>query len=453
MKHIVYDRHPIGNKRFKWRQREFTLSTFACIALKDSIEGDIKTSVDRSVRNCKEAGFNMVELGWACHEGAWAAVEACEKYGLDLLFQDMTIMGGMQHHCLENKVAPSVPKALTEKLRPMKHTVGYYVWDEPNTEDQLSEARRQMDMLEQFDPDALLFVVALPHYNHGGEDKKGLTWDNGKFAPYVRRYIEVMDPPVLSFDHYPVGDYFGGWDGHTYDYAKQLDDTYMWLDMALFRKEGLKNDLPFWFYYQGYTLYQCTKAEDFVFPMVRCFMYAAAMHGAKGLQQYTAAHANKLSVIDAAGNKARFFYDQKAIHAEFKALGNTLMALDSKLVYHSDDLLPGDKLMPEYVDDIENSDIFLGRLPNRTSVGELEDKYGNKYVIVLNRDYERASEITLDMKGDFRIYEVSKVDGYQDVIHDSVSKLPLKLAPGDAVLLRIQPANEEAFTCEYKLAG
>ena len=321
-----------------------------------------------------------------------------------------------------------------------------------NTMEQLTEARRQMDMLEQVDPEALLFVVALPNYNHGGEDKKGLTWDNGKFAPYVRKYIEIMDPPVLSFDYYPVGDFFGAWGEKTYDYKKQLDDSYMWLDMALFRKEGLKNDLPFWFYYQGYTLYTWTREEDFVFPMVRCFMYAAAMHGAKGLQHYTAAHKNKLSVIDAAGNKAKFFYDQKAIHAEFKALGNTLMALNSKLVYHSDDLLPGDKFMPEYVDNIEQSNVFCGKLPNRTSVGELEDEYGNKYVIVLNRDYEKTASITLDMKDDFRIYEVSKVDGYQDLIHESASKLPLELAPGDAVLLRVQPASEEAFTCEYKLA-
>ncbi len=38
----------------------------------------------------------MTELGRACYEGAWAAVDACEKYGLDLVFQDMSIMGGMK---------------------------------------------------------------------------------------------------------------------------------------------------------------------------------------------------------------------------------------------------------------------------------------------------------------------------------------------------------------------
>lgn len=449
MKHLVYERYPLGNKRFIWRQKDFVLSTFACAD--KTVEGDPKEALDKAVRHCKEAGFNMTELGWVGHEGAWAAVEACEKYGLDLIFQDMTIMGGMQHHCLDNKVDFSVPKKLAEDLRPYKHTVGYYVWDEPHSMEQLTEARRQMDMLEKVDPEALLFVVALPNYNNAGEDNKGYNWENGKFVPYVERYVEMMDPPVLSFDYYPVGNYFNCWGDHRYNYDNQLDDTYMWLDMALYRKVAEKNNLPFWFYYQGFSLYRSEDPENFIFPMVRCFMYAAVLYGAKGLQHYKAASISGVSVVDAAGNKAKFFEEQKEIHKEFHALGNTLMALDSKLVYHSDDLLPGDKFLPDYIERIEDSEIFCGKLPKRTSVGELEDAYGNRYVIILNRDYEKEADITLDMKGDFRIYEVSKVDGYQDIIHESVSKLPIKLAPGDAVLYRVQPASEEAFTCDYKL--
>ncbi len=449
MKHVVYNRYPLGNKRFKWRQKDFVLSTFAVIGR--TVNGDPETVVDNNVRYLKEAGFNMTELGWACHAGAWAAVEACEKYGLDLIFQDMTIMGGMQNHCIDNKVSFDVPKKLVETLKPKKHTIGYYVWDEPHSEEQLTEARRQMDMLEQLDPEALLFTVALPNYNNAGERKKGYNWENGEFVPYIDRFIEKMDPPVLSFDYYPVGNYFNVWGDHRYNYDNQMDDTYMWLDLAVYRKKALLKDLPLWFYYQGCQLYKSEDPEKFTFPMVRVCMYAGALYGAKGLQHYEACYRDDLSVCNDRGEKGRFFYDQKAIHAEFKALGNTLMALDSKLVYHSDDLLPGDKFMPDYIEKIEDSEIFSGKLPKRTSVGELEDAYGNRYVMILNRDYEKEMDITLEMKGDFRIYEVSKVDGYQDIVHESVSKLPVKLAPGDAVLYRVQPASDEAFTCEYKL--
>ena len=96
MKHLIYNRYPLGNKRFKWRQKDYVLSNFAAIG--SVVLGDPTEVLDKNIASLKEAGFTMTELGWACHEGAWAAVEACEKHGLDLIFQDMSIMGGMQHN-------------------------------------------------------------------------------------------------------------------------------------------------------------------------------------------------------------------------------------------------------------------------------------------------------------------------------------------------------------------
>ncbi|MBQ9115457.1 MAG: hypothetical protein IJY04_00370 [Clostridia bacterium] len=448
MKNIVYDRFPLGNKRFNWRQKEYALSTFSAIGPK--IYGDPAEVLDRNIRYIKEAGFNMTELGWACHEGAWAAVDACERYGLDLIFQDMSIMGGMQHNCLENKVPFAVPEKLVDTLKNKKHVIGYYVWDEPYSEEMFTEARRQMDMLHTLAPDALLFTVAIPDYNRFGEDGAGFRWENGRFAPYVDEFIARMDPPVLSFDYYPVGDYFGAWNGHRYNYEKQLDDTYMWLDLALFRKKALEKDLPLWFYYQGCQLFECEDADKFIFPMVRVFMYAGALYGAKGLQHYQACDRDDISIVNPSGEKGRFFEDQKAIHKEFSALGNTLMALDSTLVYHSSDLLPGDKYMAEWCDSV-NSSTFFTELPKRTSVGEFADKYGNKYIMILNRDYEKPLKCEIPMKGEYRLYEVSKVNGKQSVLADKTAALKLDLIPGDAILIRVQDAKDEAFTCEYRL--
>ena len=449
MKHLIYNRYPLGNKRFKWRQKDYVLSNFAAIG--SVVLGDPAEVLDKNIASLKEAGFNMTELGWACHEGAWAAVDACEKHGLDLVFQDMSIMGGMQFRFLENKVPFEVVKELVGKLKDKKHTVGYYVWDEPNTMEQFAEARRQMNMLEELDPEALLFTVGLPNYNHGGDERKGLTWEMGNFVPYVDDFIREMDPPVLSFDYYPVGNYFNAWGDHRYSYENQMDDTYMWLDLALYRRKAAENNLPLWFYYQGCQLYASEDADKFVFPMVRVCMYAGALYGAKGLQHYQACDRDDISVVNPKGERGRFFEDQKAIHKEFAALGNTLMALDSKLVYHSDDLLPGDRFMAEWCDSIADSTLFTA-LPKRTSVGEFKDAFGNKYIMVLNRDYEKPLCCEIPINGEYRIYEVSKVDGKQNVVADKTGALKIDLIPGDATLLRIQDASEEAFTCEYKLA-
>lgn len=56
----------------------------------------------------KEAGFNLLELGWEEHEGTWATVEACENNEINLLFRDMSLMSGMSFHYLGRKVSRKI---------------------------------------------------------------------------------------------------------------------------------------------------------------------------------------------------------------------------------------------------------------------------------------------------------------------------------------------------------
>ena len=452
MKNKVFKRYPVGNSRFIWKQKEYTISTFSGFPQFGTQEGDINEVADKYAKHHKEAGFNLLELGWVEHEGAWAAVEACEKNKINLLFQDMSLMGGMSFNYVDRKVSREEIKAVVDKLKDKKYTVGYYVWDEPQSEEQMEEARRQMDILQELCPEALLFTVAVPDYNENPDRKGevGVTWENGKYAPYIERFAEKMSPPVMSFDYYPVGDYFNVWPGHKYNYENQLDDSFMYLSMAQNRAVAKKHNIPFWFYYQGYKLYECTKEEDFIFPMVRCFMYSAILYGAKGLQNYaTGEKGNRFLNPD--GSKGAFFEEQKKVNFEIINLGNTLMALDSKLIIHSDDLLPGCEYTKTYFDKLEKSKIFSGTLPKRTSIGEFVDEYGNDYAVILNRDFYKTSELELNLKGDFRVYEVSKIDGKQRVIEDNTNEITLILNPGDAVLYRFQKSSEEPYTCDYEL--
>ncbi len=451
MEHRILKRYPIGNKRFKWKQKDYIISTFSGFPQSGTEVGDRKEVADRYARYHKEAGFNLMELGWVAHEGAWAAADACEKNEIDLLFQDLSMFGGMDSRNLDKNTTRDDIYAIVDRLKDKKHIVGYYIWDEPHTDEQLTEARRQMDIFQEAAPEALLFTVAVPDYNYFGPGVLGDTWENGGYVPYIHRFAERMDPPVMSFDYYPVGNYFDAWPGHTYSYENQLDDSFMYLSMALVRDVAKKHDIPFWFYYQGYHLYKKThKSEDFVFPMVRLFMYSAVLYGAKGLQNYaTGEIGNRFMNPD--GTKGDFYEDQKKINFEIRNLGNTLMALDSKLIIHSDDLLPDCEYTKPYFNSLSESKIFASKLPNRISIGELEDEYGNKYAVVLNRDYEKKKDIELKLKNNFRIYEVSKTDGKQRITEDNTNVLKLSLDPGDAVLCRIQDAEKEAYTIEYAL--
>ena len=367
MDHKIFVRHPLGNPHRHWRQDNFILSTF-------SARG---SNMRKVIKNCVDAGFTMLELGWATHEQAFEAVQLCEEYGIDLLFQDFTLHGGMQEFISrEGELQSMVPLANT--LAPWKRTVGVYIWDEPFRPDQLAEARRQADLYEQAAPDKLPFTVAIPSYN------TEYTWQNGLFTKYLYDYAKKIDPPVLSLDYYPFG--LPG-----YNDAEQLDTSLLWSDLGLLRKVAQAYRMPLWFYYQAVNLH---KYHRFTFPMVRSQMYAGAMYGAKALQEFTAVDA----VITEEGDRGPIFEETKRIHAEFRALGNTLMALQSVGVYHSAELLAGSPYLTGLADELTGHDILPQTLPRRCSVGELADAYGHRYFLFLNRDVDVPLDAELSLK-------------------------------------------------------
>ena len=54
MKNVVYNRYPLGNKRFKWRQKDYVLSNFAIIGR--TVDGDPAEVLDKNAAYLKEAG-------------------------------------------------------------------------------------------------------------------------------------------------------------------------------------------------------------------------------------------------------------------------------------------------------------------------------------------------------------------------------------------------------------
>ena len=419
MEKKIFARYPLGNPRRKWKQDNFILSNF-------SAKGDDMRKV---IRNCADAGFNMLELGWASPEQAADAVVYCEQLGVDLLYQEMKRYGGMQAYRFYEK---NDLEGVIRDHRQWKCIKGYYIWDEPLLDDQLAEARMLTDICEKEAPDMLPFNVAIPSYN------TEYTWGNGQFSDYLERYVTTIDPVQLSLDYYPVG--MG-----EHNETVQFDRSRIWCDLGLMKKLGEKYDMPIWFYYQGQNLHD---APFFIFPMVRAMMFAGVLYGAKGLQHYTACGA----IITQEGERDIFFDDQKKIHEEFKNLGETLMALTCKRVIHDETVDPNCEMYEELHSKEADSDYLACKLPKRISVSEFEDEYGNGYMMVLNRDYMKCAEVSLDLNGKYRVYEVSKADGLQDKIFDCTDKLELKLDAGDACLIRLQKAEEEEFTIEYRLS-
>lgn len=439
MKTVRLERFPMGNPRFNWKQRELVLSTFNGIGL-DSIKDKNVEATKRNMELCRDCGFTMVEMGWADSAKAWRAVEVSDEVGLDIVFQDLSIMGGMMYRLWDRPVTDDKIRETARSLKDKKHVIGFYVWDEPYDDTLFAEVRRQSDILKEECPDALLFSVFPPSYNRASSVK------DDAFLPAFEGYMEKVSPPVISLDHYPIGDYFDLTEGFVYDEEKQLDNALIWYDLAVLREMSRKYKMPFWFYYQGIPIFSCV--EKLEFTKVRTMAYAALLYGAKGLQHYSAGGA----VFTADGQKGEQFEQLKGMHSAMRALGNTLMALESRAVYHSAELRPGwiyGGLYDGVCDDISNSRYLSPDLAVRTSVAELSDAYGNDYIMLQNREFYGERAVSFSFKTPVDLYEVSKTDGKMRLTHEGVTSLELTLGGGDAALYRIAPAGSEKTVIEY----
>ncbi len=218
MENKILKRYPLGNPHRIWKQDNYILSNF-------SAKGDDMRKV---IRNCAEAGFNLLELGWASPEQAEQAVIYCEQLGVDLIYQELKRYGGMQGNRFYEK---NDLEGVINDHRKWKCIKGYYIWDEPLLDDQIDEARVLTDICQREAPELIPFTVAIPSYN------AEYTWGNGKFPEYLEKYVTRIDPPVLSLDYYPVG--MG-----EHNATVQFDRSRMWCDLGLMKKLGEKYNMP-----------------------------------------------------------------------------------------------------------------------------------------------------------------------------------------------------------------
>ena len=124
MKKKLLARFPLSNPRRLWRQDNFILSTFSpgLLSLKNDNE-EASEKMRRSVKTCVDAGFNLLELGWASEERGMMAVRMCERLGIGVIYQNLMRYGGMgltRIFCEKNDLLGTM-----KNMRCWKSVVGY----------------------------------------------------------------------------------------------------------------------------------------------------------------------------------------------------------------------------------------------------------------------------------------------------------------------------------------
>jgi len=422
---IIY-RKPLGNPTRKFRQKKLIISTFKAYM----------TNIRLGIENCKELGFDWLEFCWVNPEESRKCMVACEEVGIDGVYQNWNAFGGFADEISGKKIDCEVIQAYINEISKYSHVIGHYVWDEPLKKETMGFVRELVDIMEKMDPERIPYTVALPGINGYGRN-----WENKSYEAYLTEYADIINPPVLSLDHYPFKP-------DTPEPIDQLDSSIMYLDLALLRKLAKERKMPMWYYFQSQDNPWTGSYWHLTPEQVRMQQYQALLHGAVGLQNYNV----RPGALNMDGTRGPLFYTTKELNHHTHQLGKTFMALTSRAVYHSPEVLKNNEAFEKYKDSLSSSFILAaGELPYRCSAGEFEDQEGNRYLFVQNRDYRETRRFELKLKKDFRIYEVSKEDGMQQLKAHARDFISLVLAPGDAILMRFQDVEEKAFFIDYVL--
>jgi len=310
-------------------------------------------------------------------------LDLCRKYGLKGVVMDAT---------------PEMAAKLTED----NAVWGYYVRDEPWNEEQYQSCAQRRAALHQADP------------NHPGWVNLGGSYQRHK------KYIETVQPEVLSYDYYQ-------WWWERKNHFTLLED---------YRAAAQAAGIPLicWVeananpdcHYNGST---CSYLSDNA-EKIRQSVYTSLAYGVKGIEWFVGP---PLIFRDAKLTQAG--EDVAAINAELKRLGPILIKLRSVDVFHTAPLPANTRpISPDYWVQAKGRDLTVGMFKDATQAD---------YIMVTNQDYQHRRWAVLQFG--HTVNSVAKFDKscgkwsplpvgtYQDG-----SIVELIIGRGDGELLRVE---------------
>ncbi len=174
------------------------------------------------------------------------------------------------HAAFTGNASPNEPvlRKYVERWTGYPAVAGYYLWDEPRLDD-FAAVRRTADLLRTLDPERLTLTALLPSYGPYGHPDA--------YASYVHRFVEMVNPAVLSFDYYPCR------------LEPETDRPLVWPgffhDLSVYWAVAASTGKPFW-YYAACCGWPTKAGPNAVTIGVQ--VWAALAFGASGIQYFMA---------------------------------------------------------------------------------------------------------------------------------------------------------------------
>lgn len=242
---------------------------------------------------------------------------------------------------------------------------------------------------------------------------------------YVRQFVDIVKPAVISFDRYPL--------------LIDGDDPNFFLNWKIIRTEGLRADLPTWCFIQtlAYSGHREPTAAELLWQVNISLAY-----GAKGIQYFTYWTPDPArgegfgpALITTDGQRTERYDASKDINTTWLSrVGKQLKPLVSEWVTHANDSpLPAgaSEFTPdEYVRSVDGGPVVLGLFRTREASNQ-------RWLLVANRAHSQSTSVRLRTNQP-AVTEVARFDpATETYVAEAGARVSVDLEPGAAVLLRL----------------
>jgi hypothetical protein len=353
---------------------------------------------DNAMKAYKDAGMKMA---MACNA---EAIELGRKYGMQMLVTAQ--WGGLNKYPYWRK--------LTEKY---DNNVGFQLWDEPQEKD-LDIVAKRVKSLNERNPSRMVFVNL-----------------DCTFADPIKleNYISKVQPPVISFDFYPL---FTNNRNRTLDYYKFCE---------IFRRAAQRRNIPWWAYVQCARQLPKWAAREPSESDLRWQIYSLLTYGSKGILYFYFFNAPHFQggLVDENGKPSGRYNEVRKINEEIISMEKVLVTLESIDVKHVGVLQPfwcASMFKP-------NKLILKASADNALIGTFLNTQNGKLYLMITNKQFgenvkmsDSGQKITLTLSPKIKTVNrvgMTFVKEYWSFNHKT-NELSVTLAPGNGILLELE---------------
>ncbi len=375
---------------------------------------------DAVARQMAEGGFNLV---WCTEK----ELDVARRHGLRAQLTDVLLNA----ESLNNPQKLAKLDALIERVRKHPALYSYFIIDEPSAA-AFPALGKLVAHLRALDAAHLAYINLLPTY--ANNEQLGTKGDMvTAYRDYLRQYIRVVKPSLVSWDHY--------------QFAVAGDSPDYFLNLAMVRNATIEAHLPFLNIVQA-----CTWAPAAMRvpgpDEERFLVYTTLAYGGKAISYFVYYSPDMKGGIATADNKPTPLYDAlKTLNREFLAIAKELQPLRSLAVYHAGMSPPGSTPLPVSAPFRFDPPVapMTYKPPERVR-GFLLGYFGTgdkpTHAVVVNLDYKTAAKVDLVGPG-----KMESFDATSGAWTAADAKVELRIPPGGGKLVRtanavIRPADK-----------